>query len=181
MPEWIRSLRRSRPMWNTGSHSRRISRCRAFYWKSRCRRCPSKSQDCRWCSGPERRPPMPPFPAARGTGRIDRCDHVAAKHSRQIFKVHCITSNNLLSTLAIWFSSSCVTVFLLSLTLKFCGVWFILLANSDKLTPERTQRTRICSEVVIISLHTTIITVDIINRLIDNINCFFEKRGWQTR
>lgn len=28
---------------------------------------------------------------------------------------------------------------------------------------------------------TTIITVDIINRLIDNINCFFEKRGWQTR
>ena len=39
----------------------------------------------------------------------------------------------------------------------------------------------ICSEVVIISLHTTIITVDIINRLIDNINCFFEKRGWQTR
>lgn len=30
---------------------------------------------------------MPPFPAARGTGRIDRCDHVAAKHSRQIFKV----------------------------------------------------------------------------------------------
>lgn len=58
---------------------------------------------------------------------------------------------------------------------------FILLANSDKLTPERTQRTRICSEVVIISLHTTIITVDIINRLIDNINCFFEKRGWQTR
>lgn len=39
---------------------------------------------------------MPPFPAARGTGRIDRCDHGAAKRSRQIFKVHCITSNNLL-------------------------------------------------------------------------------------
>lgn len=30
---------------------------------------------------------MPPFPAARGTGRIDRCDHGAAKRSRQIFKV----------------------------------------------------------------------------------------------
>lgn len=43
------------------------------------------------------------------------------------------------------------------------------------------NRKDICSEVVIISLHTTIITVDIINRLIDNINCFFEKRGWQTR
>ena len=34
---------------------------------------------------------MPPFPAARGTGRIDRCDHGAAKHSRQVFKVHCRT------------------------------------------------------------------------------------------
>lgn len=30
---------------------------------------------------------MPPFPAARGTGRIDRCDHGAAKRSRQIFKM----------------------------------------------------------------------------------------------
>lgn len=30
---------------------------------------------------------MPPFPAARGTGRIDRCDHGAAKRSRQIFNV----------------------------------------------------------------------------------------------
>lgn len=45
----------------------------------------------------------------------------------------------------------------------------------------RSTSINICSEVVIISLHTTIITVDIINRLIDNINCFFEKRGWQTR
>ncbi len=42
---------------------------------------------------------MPPFPAARGTGRIDRCDHGAAKRSRQIFKVHCITANNLLQLL----------------------------------------------------------------------------------
>ena len=27
---------------------------------------------------------MPPFPAARGTGRIDRCDHGAAKGGGQI-------------------------------------------------------------------------------------------------
>lgn len=29
---------------------------------------------------------MPPFPAARGTGRIDRCDHGAAKRSRRYLK-----------------------------------------------------------------------------------------------